>query len=125
MRFRAKADPHDISPERGDIIHTNFSPSAGTEMAFKHYALVLSHSALQKRTGRAIVCPLSSKRHENLAEIPIPAMPPALPKPGVILADQIRTIDLRTRESSIVAKAPPEVLQLVMDTLWALLEDDM
>ncbi len=48
-------------PERGDIIHCNFSPSAGTEMQEPHYAVVLSPHLFAKATGKAVVCPITSK----------------------------------------------------------------
>ena len=37
---------HSYLPKRGDLVHLNFSPSAGHEMADRHYALVLSPDTL-------------------------------------------------------------------------------
>ena len=48
------------------------------------------------------------------------ALPPGLPIPGVVLADQVRNLDWKVRRFEFVAAAPPEV---VAETLgkWATL----
>lgn len=44
--------------KRGDIVHLDFDPAAGTEMKDKHYALVVSPDDFH-RLGLHIVCPIS------------------------------------------------------------------
>lgn len=48
-------------PKRGDLVHMNFSPSAGREMADRHYGLVLTPVSYQRKTGTAIVCAITSR----------------------------------------------------------------
>jgi mRNA interferase MazF len=94
-------------PTRGDIIHCNFSPAAGTEMREPHYAIVLSHSVFSKATGKAMVCPITSTRRGSNFEVPLPAG--ILPRKAgtvhsaesYILADQARTIDYLIRKAEL------------------------
>jgi mRNA-degrading endonuclease toxin of MazEF toxin-antitoxin module len=37
-------------PKRGDLVHMNFSPSAGHEMADRHYAIVLSALSYNRKS---------------------------------------------------------------------------
>jgi mRNA interferase MazF len=122
MSHRATSKPAVYLPERGDIIHTDFSPSAGTEMALKHFALVLTPKSYNEKTGRAIVCPLTSKAKDYPFNYPIPAMPPALPQPGAILTDQVRTLDLHARGSHFAARLEDEKIRDIIDLLFTLLE---
>src|SRR5689334_6314479 len=97
------------TPNRGDLVHVNFSPSAGHEMAGRHYALVLSNEKYNKRTGMAIVCPVTSRIRGWPFEVDVPGglLPP---KQGVgvvksiIHADIPRHIDFREREAAFVGK---------------------
>ncbi|KPA14413.1 potassium-transporting ATPase subunit C [Candidatus Magnetomorum sp. HK-1] len=49
-------------PKRGDFIYLNFNPQAGHEQMGKRPALVISHTAFNKRMGFAFVCPISNTK---------------------------------------------------------------
>jgi mRNA interferase MazF len=123
MTFHAKCQAPVYMPDRGDVIHTDFSPSAGSEMALKHYAVVLTRKAYNERIGRAIVCPISSKGREFPFNLPISAIPPRLPDPGKVLTDQIRAIDLRARGSQFAGRVNDATLRDIADLLYAMIED--
>jgi mRNA interferase MazF len=116
-------------PNRGDLIHINFSPSAGHEMADRHYAIVLSPIAYHRKSGMAIICAITSRVRNSPFEVQLPAglLPP---KAGVghvdsvIVADAVRQVDYRERECAFVKAAPRKVVEEVMDKLLAVLEDD-
>lgn len=115
-------------PRRGDLVHLNFSPSAGHEMAGHHYALVLSNSVYNRRTGMALVCPVTSRVRGWPFEIAVPAG--LLPeKKGVgqvtsiLHADIARHVDVREREMAFVAAAPRELVEEVLDMLLSVLEE--
>jgi mRNA interferase MazF len=116
-------------PKRGDLVHMNFSPSSGHEMADRHYALVISASNYNRKTRMAVVCPITSRVHGWPWEVAIP--PGSLPpKKGVgevtsvVVADAVRQVDYREREMAFVAAAPRDVLEEVLDKLLAILEDE-
>jgi len=115
-------------PKRGDLVHMNFSPSAGHELADRHYALIISQSAYSSKSGMAIVCGITSHPRGWPFEVLLPAG--LLPdKKGVglvssvILADAIRQIDYRHREMEFVATCPREVIEDVLDKLYTITEE--
>ena len=116
------------TPKRGDLVHMNFSPSSGHEVADRHYALVLSADGYNKRARMAVVCPITSKVRGWPFEVMLPVglLPP---KKGVgevdsvIVADAVRQVDYREREMAFVVAAPREVVEAVLDKLLAVLED--
>ena len=48
-------------PGAGDLIWTDFDPTRGREQAGRRPALVVSSAAFTEHTGRAIVCPITSR----------------------------------------------------------------
>lgn len=122
MSFRA------YTPKRGDLVHMNFSPSAGHEMAGRHYALVISHLPYNRESGMAIVCAITSRIRGYPYEVAVPEdlLPP---KKGVgrvssvIIADSVRQIDFREREIELVNAAPADLVEQVLDTLLTALEE--
>ena len=123
MSFRA------YHPERGDLVHMKFSPSAGHELADRHYALVLSAETYARKSGMAVVCGITSRVRGGPFEVKLPRglLPP---KQGVgeiasiIMADAVRQVDYREREMAFVAAAPPAVIEEVLDKLLAVLEEE-
>ncbi len=116
-------------PARGDLIHMNFSPSAGHEMAERHYAIVLSPVSYNRRSRMAIVCAITSRIRGYPFEIPLPeGLLPGKRGVGqvgsVIVADAVRQVDYREREAEFVAKAPREITEEVLDMLLTVLEED-
>jgi mRNA interferase MazF len=65
-------------PQRGDLIHLNFSPSAGHELADRHYAIVISPIAYHRKSGMAIVCGITSRVRGSPFEVLLPTdlLPP-------------------------------------------------
>src|SRR5450432_4165583 len=102
-------------PKRGGLGHMNFSPSAGHEMADRHYALVLSHEIYNRKSRMAVVCPITSRLHGWPFEVQLP--PGLLPdKRGVgavtsvIVADGVRQVDFRQREMAFIEVAPRSIV---------------
>jgi mRNA interferase MazF len=117
------------TPKRGDLIHLNFSPSAGHELADRHYAIVLSPESYHRKTQKAIVCGITSRVRGWPFEVTLPdtLLPPKAnvgAVKSVILADAVRQVDYRERECAFVAKAPKEIVEDVLDKLFAVLEED-
>ncbi len=116
-------------PKRGDLVHMNFSPSAGHEMADRHYALVLSAHSYNRKSRMAVVCAITSRARDWPFEVMLPAgiLPPKAgvgPVSSVIVADIVRQVDYREREMAFVTDAPHGVVEDVMDKLLTVLEED-
>lgn len=116
-------------PRRGDLVHMNFSPSAGRELADGHYALVVSQTSYNRKSGMAIVCGITSRIHGWPFEVLLP--PGTLPEkkgigpvPSVILADAVRQVDFRYREMELVGPAPRQIVEEVLDKLLAAMDEE-
>ena len=105
-------------PERGDVIWITLTPQAGHEQAGRRPAVVLSPSEYNRRVELAILCPITSQRKGYPFEVLVPE---GLPVKGVILADQVKSLDWRVREGEFVCRLPPGVVTETLQKLGALL----
>jgi mRNA interferase MazF len=106
-------------PDRGDVVWLNFNPQAGHEQAGRRPALVLSPAAYNGKVGLAIVCPITSQVKGYPFEVEIPA---GLSVRGVILSDQVKSLDWRMRQAEQIGQLPASTLSQVLQKLGALLE---
>jgi mRNA interferase MazF len=100
-------------PDRGDLVHMNFQPSAGHEQTGPRYAIVLTTQVFNRRTGLCICCPITSKVKSLPMEVPIDIDGVR----GVVLPQHVRSVDYRERGMSFVGKVPPQVLTEVVGTV--------
>jgi len=97
-------------PERGDAVWLDVPPRSGHEQDGRWPALVVSPHAYQARTGLALVCPITRRAKGYPFEVALPA---GLAVEGVVLADQLKSVDWRARRSSFIARVPDEVVRSV------------
>ena len=98
-------------PARGDVVWLYFDPQAGHEQAGHRPALVLSPGKYNKLTSLMLCCPLTSVIKGYPFEVPAAVDG----KPGVALADQVKSLDWRSRK----AKKAGSVDQAVIDDVFA------
>ena len=77
-------------PQRGDVVWITLTPQAGHEQAGHRPAVVLSPAAYNGKVGLAILCPITNQIKGYPFEVLIPA---GLAVTGVILADQVKSLD--------------------------------
>jgi mRNA interferase MazF len=106
-------------PERGDIIWLMFDPQAGHEQAGRRPAIVISPKAYNAKVGLTLVCPITSQVKQYAFEV---AIPNGLPIAGVVLADQIKSLDWRARKAEYICTLPPEITDDVIAKIIPLLE---
>ena len=82
-------------PDAGDIVWLNFSPQAGHEQAGHRPALVLSPKAYNEKTSLMICCPMTKQVKDYPFEVLIAGSPRS-----VVLADQLRSLDWRSRNAT-------------------------
>lgn len=109
------------SPARGDVVWLTFSPQAGHEQVGRRPALVLSPSSYNRKVGLAILCPITSQVKGYPFEVVIPS---GSKLGGVILADQVKSLDWRIRKAEFICKLPHETVGEVLDKLGTLLLDE-
>jgi mRNA interferase MazF len=105
-------------PERGDLAWLTFNPQAGHEQEGRLPAVVLSPAAYNKKVGLALFCPITSQVKGYPFEV---ALPEGLPISGVILADQVKSLDWRAREAEKIARLPETSMKDVMTRVGLLL----
>lgn len=105
-------------PARGDAIWINLHPQAGHEQAGRRPAVVLSSSAYNGRVGLALLCPITHQRKGYPFEVRIPSQ---LRVTGVVLADQIKSLDWRVRQAEFICVLPAETVAEVLAKLATLL----
>jgi mRNA interferase MazF len=106
-------------PDKGDFVHLDFTPNAGREQAGRRPALVLSPQSFNIATGLLLACPVTNQIKGSPFEVPIPK---AAKLTGVILSNQIRSLDWIARNAQFHGKAPPEVTAEVLERIEAILE---
>lgn len=107
-------------PARGDAIWITLNPQAGHEQAGRRPALVLSPSSYNGKVGLAILCPVTSHVKGYPFEVVIPS---GSKLAGVVLADQVKSLDWRIRNAEFICKLPRETTHEVLDKLATLLDD--
>jgi mRNA interferase MazF len=105
-------------PERGDAVWISLNPQAGHEQAGRRPAVVLSPAAYNGRVGLALLCPITNQVKSYPFEV---GLPPGLPVTGVVLADQVRSLDWRARRAELICSLPGDTVSAVLARLATLL----
>ena len=105
-------------PQRGDAIWISLDPQAGHEQAGRRPALVLSPAIYNGRVGLALLCPITSQVKGFPFEV---GLPEGLKVQGVVLADQVKSLDWRVRQATRICAVPEEVVAIVRARLNSLL----
>ena len=105
-------------PRRGDAVWLDFDPQSGHEQAGRRPALVLSPETYNRKTSLAVLCPITSQVKGYPFEVKLPAN---LPVKGVILADQVKSLDWRTRKAALIKKLPPPIVNQASELLATLI----
>jgi len=98
-------------PDRGDAVWITPNPREGGEPAERLPALVLSWSAYNGKVGLALLCPIIDQRKGYPFEVPIPAR---MKVAGVVLSDQVRSMDWRALDATLICKLPEATVSEVL-----------
>jgi mRNA interferase MazF len=104
-------------PDRGDIVWLQFNPQAGHEQAGRRPALVLSPASYNGRVGLAILCPITSQVKGYPFEVEVRAGSVE----GVVLSDQVKSLDWRVRRAELEDRASDSIVREVLQKLGTLL----
>ena len=94
-------------PKQGDIVWLEFDPQKGHEQAGHRPALVLSATEYNRKTELMLCCPLTNQTKGYPFEVKIQE---ANHVSGVVLADQIKSLDWKARNATKKAHVPHRVL---------------
>lgn len=101
-------------PDRGDIVLLNFNPQTGREQKGKRPALTISSKIYHVKSGLALFCPITSEEKGYPFEVKIPLTTHVH---GVILTDQIKSLDWNIRKAKYLDRLPSATLKKVFEKL--------
>ena len=104
-------------PTRGDLVWINFNPQSGHDQEGRLPALVLSPSGYNSRVGLAILCPITSKIKGYPFEV---SLPPKISVSGVVLSDQVKNMDWKSRNIEFISKLDNQSVEEVLQRLHTL-----
>lgn len=110
------AAPH--VPDRGDIVWLDFDPQAGHEQAGRRPALIVSPQSYNQKVGLVLLCPITNQRKGYPFEVPLPK---GLTVAGIVLADQIKSMDWHARRAEFSCTAPTATVLDVIGKAQSLL----
>ena len=105
-------------PDRGDVVWLQFTPQAGHEQAGHRPALVLSPASYNRRSGLMLCCPITSRVKGYPFEV---ALGGGQDLAGVVLADQVKSLDWKARQASKKGRASSQVMAETLSKLQTLL----
>jgi mRNA interferase MazF len=103
-------------PDAGDIVWLNFTPQVGHEQAGHRPALVLSPAAYNGKTDLMVCCPMTTQIKNYPFEVVIAGAPPS-----AVLADQVKSLDWRSRRAARKGTVSAEELAEVRGKILALI----
>jgi len=106
-------------PERGDAVWIDLNPQAGHEQRGRRPALVLSPWAYNAKVGLALLCPITAQLKGYPFEVRIPE---GLRIGGVVISEQVKSLEWKARNAQFICALPNEVLGEVLAKLNALLQ---
>lgn len=105
-------------PKRGDIVWVDFNPVKGHEQAGKRPAIIVSPEAYNKKSGLVLICPITSQIKGYPFEVVINSEKIM----GVVLVDQIRSVDWKERKISYISKMNQEEMDEITGKLIAIVK---
>jgi len=103
-------------PRKGDFVALGFDLQTGHEQRGRRPALVVSNDLFNKHTGLCIACPVTNARRDYPFHVPLPD---GCEVTGVVMVEQIKSIDFRARKVKRIGPAPEAVLQEALSLLDA------
>lgn len=110
-----------VVPDRGDVIWLQFDPHTGSEQAGRRPALVVSPKEYNGKVGLALCCPITSRSKGYPFEV---ALPEGSGIHGVVLCDQIKSLDWRVRRAQRIASVADDLMLEVTGRILALIDPD-
>lgn len=99
-------------PDRGDILLLEFSTHSGHEQRDTRPAIVVSPKKYNAKVGLMLACPITTKQKGYPFEV---ILQESQKTTGVILADQIRSLDWKARSAHFIEKAKKGTVHDVLE----------
>lgn len=108
---------------RGDIVRLNLSPTAGREQQGDFRPALVLTPAAYNATGLAVIAPITQGGDfARYAGFAVTLSGAGTETQGVILCNQIRSVDLEARSAKRIEAAPEVVIEDALARVQALFE---
>jgi mRNA interferase ChpB len=109
-------------PKRGEIWHLDLNPTAGQEQQGSRPVLIASHEDFN-RLGLVLVCPITQGGNQSrFAGFAVSLMGAGTKTLGVVMCNQMRTIDIAARRGKFVERTPEAVINEVLAKLQVIID---
>jgi mRNA interferase MazF len=108
--------PRSYIPDVCDIVWLDFAPQAGREQSGHRPAVVLSPAAYNGKTSLMVCCPLTTHVKNYPFEVVVAGSPQS-----AVLADQVKSLDWRSRHATRKGRVSPAELADVRAKIHALI----
>ncbi len=109
--------------KRGDIVRVNLNPTAGREQQGDFRPALILTPAAFNQFGTAVIAPITQggnfARHAGFA---VPLTGSGTKTEGVVLVNQLRTLDLEARGARKVEAVPAHIIEDVLARIQTLFE---
>jgi mRNA interferase MazF len=105
--------------KQGDIIQVSFDPTKGREQQGYRPAVVISNDVYNAKTDFRVVCPISSTSRKYSLYVSLDSRTKTT---GTVLADQIKTIDIKARPHKFVEDIPDDILDDILEIAQAIVD---
>jgi len=106
-------------PRQGDLIILDFDPQTGHEQKGRRPGLVVSNDQFHKRTGMAMVCPITN----TISGFPMHiALDFGSVTTGEIMCEQVKCLDVVARNASFIEAAPDFIIDEAIDLICSFIE---
>jgi mRNA interferase MazF len=106
-------------PGRGDIVWIDFNPQFGHEQQGRRPAVVISPKLYNSKTHLALLCPVTSQIKGYPYEV---AIHPKSKINGVILSDQIKSLDWQSRNAEFIESLDDDMLDELIAKIRTLID---
>jgi len=107
------------APSRGEIVWLQFEPQAGHEHSGRRPAVIISPREYNQKVGLCLCCPVTSKAKGYPFEV---ELPPGMKVEGVVLCDQLKSLDWKARNARIIGTLPGRSLKEIQARILALVQ---
>ncbi len=107
-------------PQQGDFVVVNLDPQSGHEQKGRRPVLVVSKTLFNRRTGMAMLCPITSTARGFPFHVAVLATSNVT---GYIMVEQIKSVNVASRKTKYLGKASQALLNEVLGILDACIFD--
>jgi mRNA interferase ChpB len=110
-------------PKRGDIWFVDLNPTLDSDQQGGRPVLVISQEAFN-RSGLSIVCPITQGGNQaRFAGFAVTLMSAGTQTLGVVMSNQVRTLDMRAHKGRFVEAVPAYVIEDVVVRLVTIIDE--